>query len=114
MPNVGFNGVGNFFTTLRWTPVSANQTVLHAEAFFIKGSTSREEFKEFLEFFYEVDIEDYFLASFTHKNLVQGVYSQGCLNPKVENALIYCGLLAKKAAVRLVNFWGISDLEPFL
>ncbi|KAI9010265.1 hypothetical protein DFJ74DRAFT_686543 [Hyaloraphidium curvatum] len=87
-PNVGLNVVGNVITTLRWTPVTANETVLHAEVFVAKHTT-KEEFDEFIKFFYEVDIEDFFLASFTHRNLQAGVYSQGCLHPKKENSLIY-------------------------
>ncbi|KAH7325227.1 hypothetical protein B0J17DRAFT_723245 [Rhizoctonia solani] len=73
---------------MRVIPLSATQTKMEYDVFKRK-SVSMEELKEYMEFYEQVEEEDYLLCVATQRGLNTGIYSRGVLHPNNENGVLY-------------------------
>ncbi|ELU37058.1 hypothetical protein AG1IA_08913 [Rhizoctonia solani AG-1 IA] len=73
---------------MRVVPLSATQTKMEYDVFKRK-TVSMERLKEYMEFYEQVEEEDYLLCVATQRNLNTGIYSRGVLHPSNEVLLYY-------------------------
>ncbi|GAB1526184.1 hypothetical protein RhiTH_009350 [Rhizoctonia solani] len=73
---------------MRVVPLSATQTKMEYDVFKRK-TVSMERLKEYMEFYEQVEEEDYLLCVATQRNLNTGIYSRGVLHPSNENGVLY-------------------------
>ncbi|KAF8675690.1 hypothetical protein RHS04_06619 [Rhizoctonia solani] len=86
-----FPACGVTVTDVMWmrvVPLSATQTKMEYDVFKRK-TVSMERLKEYMEFYEQVEEEDYLLCVATQRNLNTGIYSRGVLHPSNENGVLY-------------------------
>ncbi|KAF8320727.1 Rieske [2Fe-2S] domain protein [Clavulina sp. PMI_390] len=73
---------------MRTVPVSATETRMEYDVFKRKGEPM-EKFRKYMEFYEQVEIEDYDLCVATQRNLNSGIYSRGFLHPDKEIGVLF-------------------------
>lgn len=94
-PTCTLNCYGGGMGIFRCNPVDANTCRMEFEYYFDEDG-SEEEFLKYYNFARQVAIEDIELCVETQKNLKNGIYHRGILNPNKENGVIYYQNLIKE------------------
>ncbi|QRV81403.1 choline monooxygenase [Ceratobasidium sp. AG-Ba] len=87
-PSCGVTVTDVMWYMMRVIPLSATQTRMEYDVFKRK-SVSMERLKEYMQFYEQVEEEDYLLCVATQRNLNTGIYSRGALHPDRENGVLY-------------------------
>ncbi|KAG8778201.1 hypothetical protein FRC12_025113 [Ceratobasidium sp. 428] len=87
-PSCGVTVTDVMWYMMRVIPLSATQTRMEYDVFKRK-TVSTEQLKEYMQFYEQVEEEDYFLCVATQRNLNTGIYSRGVLHPSNENGVLY-------------------------
>ncbi|KAG8740233.1 hypothetical protein FRC10_004573 [Ceratobasidium sp. 414] len=82
-PSCGVTVTDVMWYMMRVIPLSATQTRMEYDVFRHK-SVSMEQLREYMQFYEQVEEEDYLLCVATQRNLNTGIYGRGVLHPDKE------------------------------
>lgn len=87
-PTNGVTVTGTMWYMMRTVPVSATETRMEYDVFRRK-SVSMVDLRKYMEFYEQVEDEDFNLCVATQRNLNSGIYSRGFLHPTKEIGVLF-------------------------